>query len=136
MRRAFRKSRPMGTLTKGMLLTGALSLAMLAAVACGKPGPEPTSKATTTMAASIAPKANCDARTTQSTCSEFPERQSFGVEKSLCEAQHGKFALGGCPTNDQVGLCSLSDGETKRYYGPTTRDQAKSDCEGAGGAFR
>src|SRR5687767_5525559 len=102
----------MGTLTKGILAVAAISLAMLAAVACGKPGPEPTSKATT-MAASLGAKASCDTRSARQTCSEFPDRHSFGVEKSLCEAMHGKFALGACPSSEQVGGCSLSDGETK-----------------------
>jgi hypothetical protein len=125
----------MGKLMKGIVAVGAISLAMLAAVACGKPGTEPTSKATT-MAASLGAKASCDTRPAQRTCSEFPDRQSFGVEKSLCEAMHGKFALGACPSSDQVGLCSLSDGETKRYYAPKSREEAKADCESVGGAFR
>jgi hypothetical protein len=126
----------MGTLTKGIIAVGAVSLAMLCAVACGKPSAEPTSNATT-MAAALGAKASCDARPTQRTCSEFPDRKSFGVEKSLCEAMHGKFALGACPASaEEVGLCSLSDGETKRYYAPTTREEAKADCEGVSGAFR
>lgn len=124
----------MRTLTKTMAAALAISLAMLAAVACGKPGSEATSQ-TTTLAAALTAKASCDTRASAlRTCNEFPDRKSFNVEKALCEADHGQFALAPCPTADQVGTCSLSDGETKRYYG--TREQARIDCEGAGGLFR
>jgi hypothetical protein len=123
----------MRTPTKTMLAVGAISLAMLAAVACGKPSNEPTAQ-TTTLAANVGGKASCDTRSALRTCNEFPDRKSFDMEKALCEAERGKFALAPCPSADQVGTCSLSDGETKRYYG--SRDQAKADCEAVGGLFR
>jgi len=106
---------------------------MLTAVACGKPGSEPTSQ-TTTLAAALTAKASCDSRAAFRSCNEFPDRKSFNVEKALCEAEHGKFAMAPCPSTDSVGTCSLSDGETKRYYG--SREQAKLDCAAVGGLFR
>jgi hypothetical protein len=70
------------------------------------------------------------------TCNEYRNGGSFGLEKSLCEGFHGKFANAGCSTEAQIASCAMSDGEVKRYYGAKvagdhalTLVEAKSDCE-------
>jgi len=126
----------MGTLTKSMAAALAISLAMLAAVACGKPTPDAATQTTTTSASVAKVKASCDARETRGTCTEFPDRKSFDLEKVECDAAHGKFALTPCPAVDQVGTCKLSDGDAKRYYRSFASD-ALADCAKApiGGTF-
>ena len=71
------------------------------------------------------------------TCNEYRNGQSFGLEKSLCEGYKGTFTNGGCGALGQIGSCTMSDGEVKRYYGAKiagehalSLEEAKSDCLG------
>ena len=72
------------------------------------------------------------------TCNEYrgEGRTSFGLEKSLCEGFHGRFANAGCSTDGQIGSCLMSEGEVKRYYGSKLAGdhalsvgEARGDCE-------
>lgn len=121
-------------------LAAATTLMLATVVACGRK--EDASKAdgkageTTTTSAAVAAKASCNMLTELGTCNEYRSGSSFGLEKSLCEGFHGKFANTACPTESQVGSCAMSDGEVKRYYGSKvagehgmTVAEAKADCE-------
>jgi hypothetical protein len=126
---------------------------LAAASACGraakqdaKPSQTQTSSASQVVAKPTS-KASCDLATELGTCTEYKPAASFGLEKSLCEAAKGRFALGGCPEGARIGACTMSDGEVKLYYAdPAPRgprgahddtghgmsvDEAKADCEGA-----
>lgn len=121
-------------------LAAATTLMLATVIACGKK--EDAAKAdaktgeTTTTSATVAAKASCNMLTELGTCNEYRGGSSFGLEKSLCEGFHGKFASAACPTESQVGACTMSDGEVKRYYGSKvagehgmTVAEAKADCE-------
>lgn len=125
---------------KHAIKLAAVTTVMLAAVvACGKKeGAGAGDKAGTASitSAAVAAKASCNMLTELGTCNEYRNGESFGLEKSLCEGFHGKFANAGCPTDSQVGSCAMSDGEVKRYYGSKVAgahamslDEAKADCE-------
>jgi hypothetical protein len=126
--------------TKSLCVVAAVSIAMLAAVACGKPSEGLDGKAgQTTTNALVLAKASCNTDAQLGTCSEYRRAGGLGVEKQICEGFHGRFAVGGCPEAGQVGRCVLSDGEIKRYYGGgahgQTRASAKDDCDRGGGRF-
>lgn len=111
--------------------TSVVVLGMLAvAVACGKPGEEPLSEATTT-SASVKAIGSCATVRDRGTCSEYTSSsRTFSIERSLCGSAHGDFALAACPTTGRMGVCELGEGEVKRYYGPRfTAETAKVDCE-------
>ena len=124
---------------KTLAIVLSITIGMLTAVACGKPDKVAKDKdgRTNTTAGAIggAVKASCDMTGELGRCNEYKGGTSFGVEKSLCEGFKGKFSLAACPTAGQVGWCSLSDGEVRRYYGASAKDhaytaaEAQSDCE-------
>jgi hypothetical protein len=121
---------------KSLLTVAFVTLGMLAAVACGKSKDDAAGNTSTT-AASLTAKASCDMTTEVGSCNEYRSGTSFGLEKSLCESFKGKFTLAsGCATANQVGFCTMSDGEVKRYYGTSigahgfTLEDAKGNCEG------
>lgn len=122
---------------KSLLTIAFVTVGMLAAVACGKPSKDDQAgKASTTAASVTGAKASCDMSAEVGSCNEYRNGSSFGLEKSLCEGFKGKFSLGsGCATANQVGSCTMPDGEVKRYYGTSigahgfTLDDARSDCE-------
>ena len=122
-------------------LAAVTALMLTAVVACGKKTDiaKAADKAgeTTTSSASIAARANCNMLAELGTCNEYRNGTTFGMERSLCESFHGKFANAGCSTDGQVGSCAMSEGEVKRYYGTEVAGdralslgEAKSDCEG------
>ena len=116
---ARRNGPSMNIVVKSLLVVSAVTVAMLAAVACGKPDADP-GKTTTNAAVLPKKEASCNSTVALGTCSERSLRsraRTFGVEKQSCERVHGKFAMGGCPEVGQVGRCVLSDGETQRYDG-------------------
>ncbi len=135
----------MKTLLKLAAVTSVTALMLVAVAACAKKGEEtkPADKAgeTTTTSALVpasaaAAKASCNMVTELGSCNEYPGRASFGLEKSLCEGFHGKFASGGCSLEGQLGSCAMTDGEVKRYYGSKiagehalSASEAKADCE-------
>lgn len=114
------------------------TLMLAAVVACGKKDEAKADKAgeTTTSAATLrAPRASCNMLGELGTCNEY-RGTSFGLEKSLCEGFHGKFANAGCSTEGQIGTCAMAEGEVKRYYGSKAAgdhalsvEEAKGDCE-------
>ncbi len=119
-----------------LTLVAVTSLMLAAVVACGRKadGAE-TSGLTITTSASVAAKASCTMVAQLGTCNEYRSGQSFGLEKSLCEGFNGTFTNAGCATTGQMGSCTMSDGEVKRYYDAKiagdralTLDEAKSDC--------
>jgi len=127
-------------------LAAVTTLMLSAVVACGKKGDAADKPGeTSTTSAAVSAKASCDMVAELGTCNEYrgadgaglgAGRTSFGLEKSLCEGFHGKFANAGCSTDGQVGSCLMSDGEVKRYYGSTIAgdhalsvEEAKGDCE-------
>ena len=133
----------MKTLLKLAAVTSVTALMLVAVAACARKGDDAraTDKAgeTTTTSATVTAQASCNMVNELGTCNEYRAadrgRTTFGVEKSLCEGFHGKFAAGGCATEGQLGSCLMSDGEVKRYYGSKsarehalTVDEAKSDC--------
>jgi hypothetical protein len=130
----------MKTVLKLAAVTSVTALMLVAVAACAKKGDDAKAadkpgEATTTSAA-VTAKASCNMVTELGTCNEYPGRASFGLEKSLCEGFHGKFAVAGCSTEGQLGSCTMSDGEVKRYYGSKiagehalTVEEAKSDCQ-------
>lgn len=122
---------------KSLFTVAFVTVGMLAAVACGKPSKDDeASKTNTTSASATAAKASCDMSAEVGSCNEYRSGSSFGLEKSLCEGFKGKFTVGGgCATANQVGSCTMPDGEVKRYYGTAvgahgfSLDDAKADCE-------
>jgi hypothetical protein len=113
---------------KSLLTVAFVTVGMLAAVACGKPSKDD--------GAAGSAKASCDMSAEVGSCNEYRNGSSFGLEKSLCEGFKGKFSLGsGCATGNQVGSCTMPDGEVKRYYGTSvgahgfSLEDAKADCE-------
>jgi len=122
---------------KNLMLVGLVTLGMLSAVACGKPSKgsdaDKAGETNTTSAGVGAAKASCDMSSDTGSCNEYRDGTTFGLEKSLCEGFKGKFTMAACPTSNQVGWCSLSEGEVKRYYGSGantfTQAEAKADCE-------
>lgn len=121
-------------------LTSALGLALalaLAAVACKKDPPvdsSPKDAAPTTGKVGVV--ASCDMTTVVGSCNEYA-KLSMGLEKGLCQGLKGTFAEGaqaGCPTKDEVGRCTMSDGEVRHYYGLAvgahgfTAADAEKDC--------
>lgn len=134
----------MKTLLKLAAVTSVTALMLVAVAACAKKGDDAKAAdkpgETTTTSALVAAQASCNMVNELGTCNEYRAegrgRASFGVEKSLCEGFHGKFAATGCSTEGQLGSCVMTDGEVKRYYGSKiagehalTADEAKSDCE-------
>jgi hypothetical protein len=125
----------MKTTLKLAFVTG---LMLAAVVACGKKDDkrdQPSETATTS--AAVAAKASCNMLSELGTCNEYRSGTTFGLEKSLCEGFKGTFANQGCSSEGQIGSCTMSDGEVKRYYGTKlagdhalTLDEAKGDCEG------
>jgi len=129
--------------TMTTLKLAALTTLMLAAVvACGKKGDAGDKPGeTSTTSAAVSAKASCNMLAELGTCNEYRGgavggTTSFGLEKSLCEGFHGKFANAGCSTEGQIGSCLMSEGEVKRYYGSKIAgdhalsiEEAKSDCE-------
>jgi hypothetical protein len=117
------------------------TLMLLAVVACTKKEEAKNEKSgeTTTTSAAVArntAKASCNMLGELGTCNEYRNGTSFGLEKSLCEGFHGKFANTGCSTEGQIGSCVMSGGEVKRYYGSKVAgdhalsvEEAKGDCE-------
>ena len=133
----------MKTLLKLAAVTSVTALMLVAVAACAKKGDDAKAAdkpgETTTTSATVTAQASCNMVTELGTCNEYRAegrgRATFGVEKSLCEGFHGKFAATGCSTEGQLGSCLMSDGEVKRYYGSTiagehalTVEEAKSDC--------
>src|SRR4051794_151516 len=115
----------------------AITALMLAAVvACGKKAEKRDQPGeTTTTSAAVAAKASCNMLAELGTCNEYRSGTTFGLEKSLCEGFKGKFANTGCSPTGQIGACTMSDGEIKRYYGAKvagdhalTIEEAKADC--------
>ncbi|MDB4936666.1 MAG: hypothetical protein JWP87_3638 [Labilithrix sp.] len=122
-------------------VTAVTTLMLAAVVACGKKedaGKSGAEKAgeTSTTSAALAAKGSCNMTTELGTCNEYRGGSSFGLEKSLCEGFHGKFANSGCSTEGLIGSCLMSEGEVKRYYGSRVAgehalsiEEAKGDCE-------
>jgi hypothetical protein len=80
--------------------------------------------------------ASCDMTTEVGSCTEYA-KLSMGLEKGLCTGLKGKFVEGkgaGCPTANEVGQCTMTDGEVKHYYGVAvgphgyTAVDAQKDC--------
>lgn len=118
------------------LTVALVTVGMLAAVACGKPSKdEAKASETKTTAAALGAKASCDMTAELGSCNEYREGTSFGLEKSLCEGFKGRFTMTSCPTQGQIGWCTMDGGEVKRYYGASakehayTPEEAKGDCE-------
>jgi hypothetical protein len=133
----------MKTLLKLVAVTSVTALMLVAVAACAKKGDESRGSdkpgETTTTSATVTAQASCNMVNELGTCNEYRALDrgptTFGVEKSLCEGFHGKFAATGCSTDGQLGSCLMSDGEVKRYYGSKiagehalTVEEAKSDC--------
>src|SRR5688572_30188266 len=126
----------MDAFIKSALTVAAVTVAMLAAIACGEPKASAESGATiTTTAHGLA---SCDTRREQGSCVDYTSSTgSFGVERSLCRSAHGDFRTNAnCPVVGQVGSCVVADGEVKRYYAAFghgfTAESAKADCEESG----
>ena len=119
------------------LTVAAVTVSMLAAVACGRPSKDDarTGETRTTAASVSAAKASCDMTAELGSCNEYATGTTFSLEKSLCEGFKGKFSRTSCPTAGEIGRCMLSGGEVKRYYGVSAKDraysaaEAKADCE-------
>ncbi|HSO37420.1 MAG TPA: hypothetical protein VLT33_33070 [Labilithrix sp.] len=117
-------------------LVAVTSLMLAAVVACGKKADRESAGETTTTSAAATARASCTMVSELGTCNEYRNGQSFGLEKSLCEGFKGTFTNAGCSTNGQIGACTMSDGEVKRYYGSKvagdhglTVEEAKIDCQ-------
>jgi hypothetical protein len=129
----------MKTLLKLAAVTSVTALMLVAVAACGKKDDAKAAEKageTTTTSAAVTARASCNMVNELGTCNEYKAGTTFGLEKSLCEGFHGKFAHAGCSTEGQLASCVMSDGEVKRYYGSTiagehalTVDEARSDCE-------
>ena len=140
----------MKTLLKLAAVTSVTALMLVAVAACAKKGDDgkaadkaadKAGETTTTSAlvGHVTAHASCNMVTELGTCNEYQAVErghaTFAVEKSLCEGYHGKFAATACSTEGELGSCTMSDGEVKRYYGSTiagehalTVDEAKTDC--------
>jgi len=115
------------------------TLMLAAVIACGRKADDAKAdKAgeTSTTSATVTARASCNMLAELGTCNEYRDGTSFGLEKSLCEGFHGKFANAGCSTDGQIGSCAMTGGEVKRYYGSKSAgdlalsvEEAKSDCE-------
>lgn len=126
---------PMTTLT----LAAVTALMLAAVVACGKKSDAGDKAGETSItSAALSAKASCNMLAELGTCNEYKgaASTSLGLEKSLCESFHGRFANTSCSTDGQIGSCLMSDGEVKRYYGSKVAgdhalslEEARSDCE-------
>ena len=126
---------PMTTLT----LAAVTALMLAAVVACGKKSDAGERAGETSItSAALSAKASCNMLAELGTCNEYKgaASTSLGLEKSLCEGFHGRFANTSCSTDGQIGSCLMSDGEVKRYYGSKVAgdhalslEEARSDCE-------
>ena len=123
----------MKTLVKLVAVTG---LMLAAVVACGKKADSGAAGEASTTSATVAAKASCTMVSELGTCNEYRGGRSFGLEKSLCEGFKGTFSNAGCSTDGEIGACTMSDGEVKRYYGSKvagdralTLVEAQTDCE-------
>ena len=136
---------PMSPFARCVSTVSAVTLAVLAALACTRPKEDPLGPATTTSAA-VRALASCDTVGERGTCFDYASATgSFGVERSLCRSAGGDFRLSTCPTEGTVGSCVVAEGEVKRYYRSTvergfTAESAKADCDanangGPGGRF-
>ena len=120
----------MSAFARTSFIVAAVTVGMLAAVACGKPKEEPLGQPTRTSAA-VAALASCDATMDRGSCTDYASTSgSFGVERSLCRTARGEFRLSACPMSSRVGTCLVAEGEVKRYYaGAFTAETARADCE-------
>ncbi|MCW5835653.1 MAG: hypothetical protein KIS78_24850 [Labilithrix sp.] len=129
----------MSPFAKSFVTVGAVTVAMLATLACSRPKEEPLG-ATTATSAAVRALASCDVVAEQGTCSEYSSATgSFGVERALCRGARGDFRVAACPSAGRVGSCAVADGEVKRYYAGAhgfTAESAKADCEQSGLAGR
>jgi hypothetical protein len=127
----------MTAFAKSFFIVAAVTVGMLAALACGKPKGEAVS--TTATSAAVLSLASCDTVREQGTCSDYSSSTgSFGVERSLCRTAHGDFRLATCSTQGRIGSCIVGlgqsqsqEGETKQYYGGEhgfTAETAQADC--------
>lgn len=118
-------------------LVAVTALMLTAVVACGKKEDKADKPSeTSTTSAPLAAKASCNMLAELGTCNEYRSGTRFGLEKSLCEGFKGTFANVGCAAEGQIGSCTMSDGEIKRYYGSKvagdhglTVEEAQGDCE-------
>jgi hypothetical protein len=121
-------------------LAAVTALMLGAVVACGKKADAAKAAdragVTSTTSAGLSAKASCNMLAELGTCNEYRNGTTFGLEKSLCENFHGQFSNAGCATGGQIGSCTMSDGEVKRYYGAKlagdhalSLEEAKGDCE-------
>ena len=122
----------MSAFARTSLVVAAVTVGMLAAVACGKPKEEPFGRTTTS--AAVAALASCDTTSDQGSCTDYTSASgSFGIERSLCRTAGGEFRLSACPTSRRVGTCLVAEGEVKRYYAGTfTAETAKAECGKSG----
>ena len=88
----------MSPFARSVSTVSAVTIAMLAALACTRPKEEPLGVTTTTSAA-VRALASCDTVREQGSCFDYASPAgSFGVERSLCRSTRGDFRLSRCPT--------------------------------------
>ncbi len=124
----------MTAFAKSCVIVGAITVGMLAAVACGKPK---AATEQTSTSATVSAVASCDTIEAGGSCTDYASSTgSFGVERSLCRSAGGAFRSSMCPTRGRIGSCVLAaDREVKRYYEHAfTAERAQADCADNRGA--
>lgn len=117
------------------VVTGSMLAAVVACGRAAKDEGKPAETRTTSAQAAPPPartRASCDTRAEKASCTEYAVGTTLGLERSLCEAERGRFALASCPSGERLGTCTMTGGELRHYYrddhGPTLAD-AQADCE-------
>jgi putative hemolysin len=105
---------------------------LLLVVACSKS--EPVASASTD--ASAQRVGSCDRGSISGTCSDYGSAylaQNEGLLTSSCAKLGGTFVYSECPNTSVVGACTLSTGESRKFYGTGASafdpDRARKECE-------
>jgi hypothetical protein len=80
-------------------------------------------------------KASCSTLKTLSVCNEYTS-EAFALGENLvkgsCESTRGVWSQSPCPTEKRVGSCTISGGQTRRYYAEGAMayhaNGARKDC--------
>ena len=116
-----------------MLRPIGIALLLATAAACRHDDPNPGLDASTLR---VAPRpASCDRVTSASVCSEYALTDDEARLTASCTKLAGSFALAECPNTSVLGSCTLSTGETRKFYsgggGSFDARSGKKDCEGS-----
>jgi hypothetical protein len=123
------------------LLAGLGFLALFATCACSKSGSDGQPAAPSPDAGDFrgpTPQriGSCDRAPTTGTCSEYGGPylvQNEALLTASCARLGGTFVYAECPNTSNVGSCTLSTGEVRKFYGTGASafepERARTECE-------